>query len=300
MEQPWLSQRISQLTAPPRRVPPAAASAALMGITGTLGAIFVIVGLVMVLVFLEGATPIDEIRLMLSSAETQGTITNVEGTNTTINDVPVYRYTFTYRSPGGETLTGQSHAPGSRWSPENRVTVEYVPGDPSIARIQGTMAMPIPLWAIGLMLMFPATGAVFFASAAISGTRQATLLRWGEIVGGKITSQQPTSMSVNNVPVMAYTYEFETPEGDLIMGTSKSLPNPHIGDETLEPVLYLPHNPERSMLVDALPLRYPLDVDTWGQWVAHGSRAKTVWCVLAYTGVFATATVVLLVTLGIL
>ena len=69
------------------------------------------------------------------------------------------------------------------------------------------------------------------------------------------------------------------------MGSSRSMPSGLIGDEAREPVLYLPRNPRRSTLVDAIPLRYPLDVDEYGQWVTHESVWPIVWCTLIWVGV---------------
>jgi hypothetical protein len=39
------------------------------------------------------------------------------------------------------------------------------------------------------------------------------------------------------------------------------------------------------MLVDALALRYPLDIDESGQWVSHESLWPVMWFTLAWGGV---------------
>jgi len=75
----------------------------------------------------------------------------------------------------------------------------------------------------------------------------------------------------------------------LYMGKSKSLPSGRIGDEAREPVLYLPRNPKRSTLVDAIPLRHPLDVDEFGQWQTHESVWPIVWYTLIWIGIAAHA-----------
>jgi hypothetical protein len=41
------------------------------------------------------------------------------------------------------------------------------------------------------------------------------------------------------------------------------------------------------VLVDALPLRYPLEVDTSGQWVSHDQPWPVVWFSLAWMGITA-------------
>ena len=208
-----LSTRIDQLAAPPRPVPLSVACRAMLGRTGGIGAIFLLVGLLVTLLFIGDIRPIAEARLLLPSATTTGTITSVERTNTTVNDVTVYRYHFTFRTPNEETFTGQSYTVGQQWSAENRVTVQYVPAKPSIARIEGTQLSTAPMWGVLLVLIFPGIGAAFFLSATVSGWKQAALLKYGEVSGARIISQHPTGVSINNVPVMAYDYEFPAADG---------------------------------------------------------------------------------------
>jgi hypothetical protein len=264
-----LSNRIDQLASPPRPVPPRVMCRAMLGLTGKLGGIFLIAGILFTWLFAGDFRPIAELRLALSSETATGMITRVERTNTSVNDVTVYRYQFTFRTPNEETFTGQSHTVGQVWSAEDRVPVEYVPDKPSIARIEGSQLSTAPMWGVMLVLVFPAIGGVMFITSTVLGWRQVMLMRHGEIAGAKMISQQMTNVRINNVPVIAYVYEFPTGDGD--MGRSKALPSGLVGDEAREPVLYLPRNPRRSMLVDALPLRYPLDVDEYGQWMAHES-----------------------------
>jgi hypothetical protein len=279
-----LSNRIDQLSSPPRSVPLRVACRAMLGRTGGIGNIFLLVGLLATWLFIGELHPIAEARLTLSSATAQGTITRAEPTNTTVNDVTVYRYHFTFRTPNEETVTGQSYTVGQEWSAESRVTIQYVPTDPSIARVKSSRLSAAPLWAIAV-LIFPATGAALFLSATVSGWKQTTLLRHGEVTGARIISQNPTGVSINDVPVIAYVYEFPAGDGEEYMGRSKSMPSGLIGDEAKEPVLYLPWNPKRSTLVDAIPLRYPLDVDEYGQWVTHEGVWPIVWCTLIWAGV---------------
>ena len=289
-----LSNRIEQLAAPPRPVPLRVVCRAMLGRTGGIGAIFLLAGLLATLLFVGDIRPIAEVRLLLSSTTTTGTITSVEPTNTTVNDVTVYRYQFTFKTPNEETFAGQSHTVGQVWSPEDRVTIQYVPAKPSIAKIEGTQLSTAPMWVAFLMLIFPGTGAALFLPASISGWKQATLLRHGEVSGAKIISQSPTGVSINDVPVMAYDYEFSTADGEEYTGSSRSMPSGLVGDEAREPVLYLPWNPRRSTLVDAIPLRHPLDVDEYGQWMTHENVWPIVWYTLIWAGVLGSVAYALL------
>lgn len=93
--------------------------------------------------------------------------------------------------------------------------------------------------------------------------------------------------TVNDQPVMKYIYEFRAADGTSYSGSSKSLPTEKIDDESNKPVLYLPSNPNVSMLIDALPLCYLLDVDESGQWASGENIWPVVWCGLAWLGMAA-------------
>jgi hypothetical protein len=138
-----------------------------------------------------------------------------------------------------------------------------------------------------LVCIFPGVGAAFFTASTIRGLQQTMLLRYGTIAGAQIISEQATGASINNVPVIAYVYEFAADDGESYLGKSRSLPSERIGDEAQEPVLYLPRNPKRSALVDAIPLRHPLDVDEYGQWKTHESVWPIVWYALTWAGIAA-------------
>ena len=178
-----LSHRISQLTPPPRPIPLHVVCSALLGIIGGLGAIFLIVGAVAVIAFGGGFHPVAELRMALSTATAQGVVTNVTATNASVNDVTVYRYEFTFNTPDEQGITGQSYTTGWTRSEGDRVRVEYVPGNPTIARIEEMRLAQFSPWVFALTLIFPAVGAALFGAATAGGLRQVTLLRHGEIAG---------------------------------------------------------------------------------------------------------------------
>jgi hypothetical protein len=282
-----LSNRIRRLAPPPRPVPLPVICSAMFGITGSLGAIFLITGLIFVLIFTQGIRPIDSFRLALSQTTARGIVTGVSETNAEENDVEVYQYEFAFTTRKEEKVTGYSYSTGKEWSVEDAVVIEYVPDDPSIARIRGARMSEFTPWVL-FVLIFPAVGAALFGWAAISGWRQAVLLRHGVIADARILSTRPTNMSVNNAPVLEYSYEIRTGAGEVFDGSAKALISDRIGDEENEPVLYLPSNPDRSMLVDAIPLRYPLDVDGLsGQWISQEGYTKAVLYILTWAAAIA-------------
>jgi hypothetical protein len=294
-----LSNRIRNLVQPPRSVPLGVVCSAMMGITGLFGAAFLILGLFFTLVFTRGIRPIDGLRLALSRSTASGMITDVVETNSTENDVTVYQYEFAFTTDREREMTGTSFSTGRIWSVEDRVTVEYVPEDPSIARIRGARASVFSPWVL-FVLIFPAVGAVMVGNAAVAGLRQAVLLRYGLVADARVLSTQPTGVTVNDNPVLKYFYEIRTSMGELFQGSCKALGSERIGDETVESALYWPARPSVSTLVDAIPLQHPLDVDeASGEWVSRESAARTVlsmlmwivvgvlfgWSLLAFLGI---------------
>jgi hypothetical protein len=284
-----LSNRIRNLAPPPRSVPLPVIASAMFGITGGFGAIFLIAGLLFTLIFTQGYRPVDDFRLVSSQATARGVITGVSETNATENDMEVYEYEFTFTARNERTYSGRSYTTGRQWSVESAVTVEYVADDPSIARIQGARTSLFEPWVL-FVLIFPAVGAVMFGSAAIGGLRQAMLLRYGALADARILSARPTGTSVNEVPVLNYAYEIQTDTGLMFDGSAKSFPGDRIGDEQNEPALYLPSHPKISTLVDAIPLKYPLEIEeSTGQWISRGGWGKTVVYFLAWAAVIALA-----------
>jgi hypothetical protein len=279
-----LSDRIDQLASPPRPVPLRVACRAMLGLTGTIGSFFLLFGMLFVWLFVGDYQPISAARLALSTTTAKGIITNVDVTNVTENDAMVYVYEFTFRTPDEQEHMGRSYATGQRWRTEDGVDVEYVPGNPTIARIEGARRSRFSPTVL-LTCLFPGIGAIFFTVSTIRGLQQTILLHYGTIAGAQIISEQATGTSINHVPVIAYVYEFDADDGESYLGKARSLPSGRIGDEAREPVLYLPRNPKRSTLVDAIPLRYPLDVDEYGQWVTHESVWPIVWYTLIWVGV---------------
>jgi hypothetical protein len=295
-----LSNRIHNLAPPPRPVPLPIICSTMLGITGSFGVIFLISGLVGTLVFTHGIRPIDEFRLARTRAIARGMVTGVYETNATENEVDVYEYRFAFTAQNEKEYTGTSYTTGRQLSVESAVTIEYVPGDPSIARIQGARISTFTPWVL-FVLIFPAVGGAMFISAAIGGWRQVMLLRHGKIADARILTTHSTRMEVNDTPVLEYSYEIRTSMGEVFEGKSRSMPSDRIGDEEVEPALYLPENPGRSILVDAIPLRYALDVDGLsGQWISLEGNTKVVLYVLAWMVILLLTAFAFLNALGVI
>lgn len=280
-----LSNRIARLVAPPRWVPLSVVCSAMLGWVGGFGAFFFFLGMVFVWIFAGDFGPLDEWRLAHSTTTARATVTGVTATSATENDVQVYEYRFTFMTPAEETVTGHAYSTGQVWSVGDRVTVWYVPERPAVARLDKTRLSTFQPWVFLFVFIFPLVGAAMLASATVRGWRQVILLRYGKVAGARTISSRATNVQVNHRPVLQYTYEFQGQDWQTYSGSCQALSGEAIGDEAQEPVLYLPSNPRSSVLVDALPLRYTLDVDDAGQWVSYEGVGPVVWCGLAWMGV---------------
>jgi hypothetical protein len=265
------SQRINRLVPPPRRVPLPTACAILTGLLGLVGAIFFSFGMLFVWVFGSMIHPIDEWRLSHAYAKAPALIETVKVTNARENKVKVYEYGFRFQPGDGLPVNGSCYTTGQTWKEGDRAVVHYLPGNPGVARLEGARISVFSSWILLFLFIFPMVGLCLFIAPLVPGIKKMNLLRQGEITGAIKISSSPTNTSVNNVPVMKYSYEFRDRLGGLYTGSSRALPTANIGDETSEPILYLPSNPRQSMLVDALSLKYPLEVDEEGNWHHRGS-----------------------------
>lgn len=277
------SQRISRLVPPPRWVPLPTACAALTGIIGLMGAIFFSFGMLFVWVFGAALHPLDEWRLSRSYAEAPAVIEEVKGTNANVNRTPVYEYRFQFQPGDGEPVNGTCYTTGQTWNNGDRVIAHYLPENPEVSRLEGSRRSMFSPWILLFLLIFPIVGLALFIPSVVSGAKKIILLRSGEITGATSISSSITNTRINNVPVLKYSYEFRDRMGVVYTGSSNALPTEKIGDEAAEPILYLPSNPRQSMLVDSLPLKFPLEVNEEGHWLHHGTIKPVLLFLLAWS-----------------
>ncbi len=292
-----MSNRIEKLIPPPRRVPIATQCAALVGFLGLFGAIFFSFGMVFVWAFGLNMHPIDNWRLSNESETTFGVIEEATFTNSTVNEVPVFRYRFRYQPGDGPALVAECYTIGKQWSAGNKAEVQYLPGNPEVACLKGASISMFPIWVMALVIIFPLVGLGLLLPSLISGWGKIKLLRFGVVTGAKKLFANATNMKVNNVPVMKFSYEFQDNLGMVYTGSSKTTGMGYIGDEAVEPVLYLPSNPKKSTLVDALPIEFPLEVDQSGQWLDKNGFKSILTAGISFILIFVHVVIALLIYL---
>lgn len=271
-----LSNRIDRLASPPRKVPLPIVCTALSSFFVMFGGIFFSFGMIFVWAFGWNMHPIDEWRLAHSNASAPAIIEKVTRTNSTVNDEVVYEYRFRFNPGDGLPVYAHCYTTGPKWTEGERVVSHYLADNPDVACLEGARLTQFPIVLIIIVMIFPILGLVSLVPGAVSGWRKIKLLRWGLVTEAMNISSTTTNARINNIPVLGYAFKFRDRLGMEYKGVSKALPTDKIGDEAREPVLYLPDEPGQSMLVDALPLKFPLEVDENGQWHHHQGFLKPV------------------------
>lgn len=279
--------RITYLADPPRRVPWTVIAAAIPGMIGLFGAVFFLFGMFFVVIFAGEVRPLDELRLSSSTTTATATVIDVQDTNATENDVTVFEYRFTFWTRDEIEVSSTSYSTGHLYAKGERVPVTYLPDKPTVAQLADTRRTTFPWWTALFVGIFPFIGGVMLLAGALNGWRQVRLLALGRLTYARWVNASPTRTTVNDQPVLKYTFEFQAEDGQTYQGNSKSLPKAQLGDESNEPVLYWPANPHRAMLLDAVPVRYALSVDADGQWVSDGNPWPLLWSGLVGLGVLA-------------
>jgi hypothetical protein len=292
-----LSNRIARLALPPRRVPFPLVCSAMLGTAEGAGAFSLIVAILACWLIVAAFRPVDQLRLAFCVTTAPATVTEVTTTGGGGLGVKEYEYCFTFSAPDGRTITGRSYSTGQLWSVGDQVAAWYVPDEPAVARLDRTHISTIPPWLAAPTIALSIGLPVSFAIAVVHRLHQVMLLRYGKIANARKIWTKETSVSVpmvvNGKPkydperytlqkyaVARYTYLFQASDGRIYRGTCKAPASEVVGDEAAEPILYLPSDPHVSTLVDALPLRCPLDVDDAGQWVSYESGKQVVWFVV--------------------
>jgi len=154
-----LSNRIAQLTPPPRRVPLPVACSAMLGLTGGIGAAFLIMGMLFVWLFVaDPAAPfwvsfvlifpivgaalfaaatvrgLRQVALLRRGEVAAAQKISERATNTSVNDQPVIEYAYEFRAGDWQIYKGASRAISSEEiGNEVGEPVLYLPSNPVVS-----------------------------------------------------------------------------------------------------------------------------------------------------------------------
>lgn len=195
------------LTAPPREVPLSLQlRVRLGGVLIFVGWMFLAMGLLFSWVFVGNS------ELMTASAfsgplrTVPGRVVSSEATNYEVNGDVVFAIGFEFTIGDGKQ-TGTSWTRGKLPREGDPVTIEFVRTNPSLARIQGMSAAPLPA-AVGFVLVLPLAGLALVVVAVWRSGRRVHLLRHGLLTNARLVDSQPTGTKINNQRVYCLTFAF--------------------------------------------------------------------------------------------
>ena len=211
------------------------------------GWLFAAFGMLFVLLFLPEA----EWPLQSYDRTTTARVTSVEETSASENDATIYRVHFTFATDDGVEHHGASYT--KRGSVAQELSVEYDPDEPSRARVIGMRSKPFAVWVALVVLIFPIVGLAIALPQLRTGRLALRLLRHGVETEGRLVHRENTGTTLNDAPVVAMTFNYQSRDGKTYTTTVKTLSPETLEDDEREKMLYDPFAPERATTLDHLP-----------------------------------------------
>ena len=163
---------------------------------------------------------------------------------------PIYKNEFSFAVDGKEHH-GFSYATGLGLSPGSAVTVEFVPGKPDVARIQG---MRTNIFGPGVLfvVIFPLIGLGVLSAGLVRGINAGRLLTRGVVTTGRLLIKESTRMNVNRRPIYQFTFTFLTSDGQSSTATARGFAE-RFQETAAEQMVYDPSRPQRELVLKDLP-----------------------------------------------
>ena len=148
-----------------------------------------------------------------NTIETEGTAIRWQGTNSSENEVPVYKNYFLFTDEHGVEHEGISYATGRAVTAGELLTVEYPEGKPEYARIKGMRNSMFSSFVL-FVVIFPLVGLIFILLGLRRSYHALRLIRNGEITEGELIGKELTNTKINNRPVYRMTFSYKDEQGN--------------------------------------------------------------------------------------
>lgn len=217
------------------------------GVRMIIGLVFMFLGCVASLVFLFDLPK--DLALDLKGQEVSGTLSSCDTLeNVTINDEHPVGLLFSFELEG-RSHEGESYVLGEYdCIPGRSLSVEVLPGSPSIARVSGSTISPAG-WVPIFVLIFPITGFLLAGSAFRDNQRDKVTYRDGRPLVARVEFRGPdTSTKINGRHPYLLRWSF-TREGRKYKGkysVMEPIAEMRGGDEVL--ILVHPRDPRKNVL----------------------------------------------------
>lgn len=187
-----------------------------------------------------------------NDAETFGTITHIEATNSRVNKKTVYAYSYIFKI-GEQSFQSTSYASKNPYLDIGKtVKIFYVKDNPAISHIEDMRNSEFPQWVLLFLLIFPTIGAVMATIGIKKGKKAFMLLKHGELAKGKLIASVATNTKINNRYVYKMTFEFTTKKGKVQQMVAETHKTELLEDETMEGILYMAEQPEIALALDEI------------------------------------------------
>ena len=256
------------LAPPPRHVPPSLRWRVLLGgVPAVIGWPILLVGGFLATMFVGNSELATAWRFSTELATTRGEVVRTEPTSSRVNGRRVHHVVFAYEVDG-RSFEGLCYSTGDRPAAGSEATVEYVPGEPTTARIRGMRTAAFPAL-VAFVLVLPLIATVVIGIGWRRGRRRVHLLRCGNTAWAVLTGRERTSTRINQASVYRLTFTFVDEQGTRRTAIGHSHRSDWFDERVARCVLYDPAT-DAADVVDLMPGR-PRIVDR--QWAPAGKTA---------------------------
>jgi len=157
-----------------------------------------------------------DLRLSASAIQAPGHVVSLRNTGQNEGQrhgpgYPIYEYDFVFTPVGGAPVQGESYAThysisSSGWKAGSRVTIEYLPSHPAVARIATTRTTLYGMSNVGFVLMPVVTTGLFIAVWMVR-RRVIWFFKRGELAEARVVAVEPTGKikRLNSLPIYKIT-----------------------------------------------------------------------------------------------
>lgn len=108
-------------------------------------------------------------------------------------------------------------------------------------------------WGMLFIIIFPIIGLGMISVGVRKGLKALRLLKGGIPAVGRVVARQVTNVRINDVPVMALTFEFKTVDGRTARCVAKTHLTQDLENDDGEALVYDPKDASIAVLLDDLP-----------------------------------------------
>ncbi|MCU0436422.1 MAG: DUF3592 domain-containing protein [Raineya sp.] len=209
-------------------------------------------GLIFVIVFI-GFADFSDWKFKPDSPKTQGVITTIGATNSKENKNRIYAYYYEFLDNKDTKQTGVSYGDFGKYKIGDTPTVIYLENQPDYSRIENLKKAPFGGTVI-FVVIFPCIGLSFALVGILRGIKSLKILKYGVIGYGKYIRSEATNTKINGRRVMKLYFEMMVGDKSYTVTASSHQPE-YLTDEAREMLFYLPQEPKKAVLKDALPGR---------------------------------------------